>query len=164
MGVTAMMGVIQRGRVAVFLALACAACLPACGRQKGGDIKRTAERFLTYLVSEDYTAAASLLEPGYAQQQNPDRLKRNWDTITRLTGQFKRERGVRTETTPKGRVVAITCEFEKRTMDLWLLFDHQGRIIGVRLVSPNAPSSGQEKRAPRAPQAPSKPARGRAAA
>jgi len=160
-----MTGLIGRARVAVFLALACAACLPACGRQKGGNIKPTAERFLTYLVSEDFTAAAALLEPGYAQQQNPDSLKRSWDTITRLTGQFKRERGVRTETTSKGRVVAITCEFERRTMDLWLLFDQQGRIIGMRLVSPGrSPSSDQEKGAPRAPKAPSRSARGRAAA
>ena len=160
-----MTGLIGRARVAVFLALACAACLPACGRQKGGNIKPTAERFLTYLVSEDFTAAAALLEPGYAQQQNPDSLKRSWDTITRLTGQFKRERGVRTETTPKGRVVAISCEFERRTMDLWLLFDQQGRIISMRLVSPGrSPASDQEKRAPRTPNAPSKPTRGRAAA
>ncbi|MFB3882014.1 MAG: DUF3887 domain-containing protein [Armatimonadota bacterium] len=149
----------RRAGLGFLLALACAACLPACGRQKDGDIKRTGEQFLTYMVSEDFTAAVSLLEPHYAQTLPPDKLKQSWGAITRLTGQFRRERGVRMEVRPEGRVVAITCEFENRTMDLWLVFDQQGKIVNLRLVKEGgSPSSGEKKAAPSAPAAPREPA------
>jgi hypothetical protein len=129
----------------ICLAIACLVGAPGCGRGGGGNIEKTADRFLTYLVGEDYTAATSLLETGYAKKLTPDRLKQSWVIFRRQVGEFKRERGVRTETDPSGRVVAITCEFEQRSMDLWLVFNAQGQITGLHFVAPgtkpSAPSS-----------------------
>jgi hypothetical protein len=106
-------------------------------------VSKTADGFLTSLVAEDFTAATSLLEPGYAQKLTPGRLKQSWEIFRRIVGEFKRELGVRTENDPKGPIVAITCEFERRTMDLWLRFNSAGQIVDVRFVAPGkTPSLG----------------------
>jgi len=135
---------------AICLSLVCLSGLSACGRSKGGNVSKTADGFLTSLVAEDFTAATSLLEPGYARKLTPGRLKQSWEIFRRTVGEFKRELGVRTENDPKGPIVAISCEFERRTMDLWLRFNSAGQIVDVRFVAPGkTPSS--EKRQPAPP-------------
>jgi hypothetical protein len=154
----------KRATTVICLALTCVICAAGCGRGGRGNVERTADQFLTYLAGEDYTAATKLLEPGYARQLTPDRLKQSWAVFRRTVGRFKRERAMRTETGPRGRVVAITCEFEQRTMDLWLAFNGEGQITDVHFVAPGTkPPSPSEQPKPPSPQPQKKGAPGRVA-
>ena len=151
----------KRATTVIWLALI---CVVGCGRGGGAHIERTADRFLTYLVGEDYTAATKLLEPGYAQKLTPGRLKQSWVIFRRTVGEFKGERRLRTETDPSGRVVAITCEFEQRTMDLWLQFNAKGQITSVHFVTPGMkPSAPSVQPKPPSPQPEKKGSAGRVA-
>ncbi|MFB3882600.1 MAG: DUF3887 domain-containing protein [Armatimonadota bacterium] len=137
---------LRRALILTCVALSCLAVVAGCGN--GSRDKQTAERFLDYLVGEDFTAATGLLEPGYAKQLPPDRLKQSWTIFRRLAGEFRRERRVRTGSDPSGEVVAITCEFERRTMDLWLVFNSKGQITDMHFVAPGTRPSATPTQQP----------------
>jgi hypothetical protein len=125
--------------------------IAACGRSTG--IERTADRFLTYLVAEDYAAATGLCDARLAQNMTPERLKQSWALLRRVVGEFKRETRIHTEMEGADRVVVITCEFERREMDLRVTFNDQGKITHLVFVSagkkPSAKPAKPEAQPPR---------------
>jgi len=143
---------IRRGALAMLLGVICLLGLAGCGRNRG--IERTADRFLTYLVAEDYAAATRLCDARLAQNMTPERLKQSWALLRRVVGEFKRETSIRIEMEGADRVAVVTCEFERRKMDLRATFNDQGKITHLVFVSAGKKPSAKPAKPKAAPSQP----------
>jgi hypothetical protein len=145
---------LARAILAVSLGLVCLLGLAACGRNRG--IERRADRFLAYLVAEDYSAASGLCDDRVARTMTPERLKQSWALLRRVVGEFRRETGIHTEMEGGDRVVVVTCEFERRKLDLRATFSDQGKIAHLAFVSAGKKPSAKAAKPTPAPSQPEK--------
>ena len=144
------------------LGLVCLVGVAACGCSRG--VEKTADRFLTYLVAGDYAAATGLCDARLAQNMTPKRLKQSWALLRRVVGEFKRDTDIRTEMEGADKVVVITCEFERRKMDLRMTFNDQGKITHLVFVSAGKKPSAKPAKPKAAPAQPEKKGGGQAIA
>jgi len=143
---------LPRAILVVSLGLVCLLGVPACGRSRR--VEKTADRFLTYLVAEDYAAATRLCDARLAQNMTPERLKQSWALLRRVVGEFKRETSIRIEMEGADRVAVVTCEFERRKMDLRATFNDQGKITHLVFVSAGKKPSAKPAKPKAAPSQP----------
>jgi len=142
----------KRACLATSLGVMCLLGLAACGGSRG--IERTADRFLTYLVAEDYAAATGLCDDRLARNMTPERLKQSWALLRRAAGDFRRRTAIHSEREGADRVVVVTCEFQWRKMDLRATFNREGKIAHLVFVSAGkkpAAKSAKPRAAPAQP-------------
>jgi dienelactone hydrolase len=94
-----------------------------------------ARSFLTALEAGDFQGAVRDFDETMLKVSGPDKLAPLWkEQLPKQLGAFKKETGSRTEKSGDYEFVYLTCEFEKTTLDLRVVFDKAGRIAGFQLV------------------------------
>jgi hypothetical protein len=67
------------------------------------------------------------------------RIEAVWTNVVSQAGALRRSGGTRTQTSGAFQIVIVTCEFERATLDLHVVFDAAGKVGGLTLRPASAP-------------------------
>lgn len=94
-------------------------------------ITASAKRFVQLLEKEDFSSAVKDFDETMTRVMPPEKLQEVWASLLAKTGPLKKQVSVRTAKVPKFEIVLVTCEFEKSTLDVKVVFDAAGKITGL---------------------------------
>jgi dienelactone hydrolase len=95
-----------------------------------------ARAFVAALFKEDYAAAGKDFDDVMKNKAPADKLKELRQGLLKGVGPFKKEKAVRTESAAKYDYVYVTCQFEKKDLDVKVVFTKDKQITGFFLVPP----------------------------
>jgi fermentation-respiration switch protein FrsA (DUF1100 family) len=107
----------------------------AVGQDKPVDPKEQAKEFVQLLVKEDFAGAAKGFSARVLSALPADKLQAVWKDLRAKVGDFKEQKGVRTESAAPNVAVIVTCQFEKMLLDLRVVYDKEHKIAGF-LIQP----------------------------
>jgi dienelactone hydrolase len=137
----------------LLLAFGGAAARALGGGQAEDGLTVKAREFLAALEKGDFTLAARDFDETMLKVSGPDKLAAFWrDQFPKQVGAFKRQTAARRDQSGVYELVFITCEFEKATLDIKVVFDKAGKIAGFGFV----PAGPAAQYAPPAYAAPAK--------
>jgi dienelactone hydrolase len=90
-----------------------------------------AKEFVDLLAKEEFAKAVENFDSVMTKAMPEEKLKETWQTVIKQAGQFKKQKGTRTETLPKFDVVYVICEFEKGALDVKVVFNREKQISGL---------------------------------
>ncbi len=102
-----------------------------------------AEALIDALARNDFQAAAKDFDETMAKVSGPEKLAEFWKQLPAQLSPFKRRTASRRDTFSGYEIVLVTCEFEKQTLDVRVVFDKAGRIAGFQFV-PSLPPARYE--------------------
>jgi fermentation-respiration switch protein FrsA (DUF1100 family) len=97
-----------------------------------------AEEFVVALENGHYDDSVKHFDETMAKLAPPEKMKEVWKTLIKQVGSFKKQKGVWTESLPKYDIVYVTCEFEKATLDIKVVFNKNKQISGQFFVPPKS--------------------------
>ncbi len=100
------------------------------------DLIPMAEEFLSSLQRGDYEASVKHFDETMAKLAPPEKMREVWEMVIKQVGPFKTQKGVWTESIPQYDIVYVTCEFQKATLDMKLVFNKNKKIAGQFFVPP----------------------------
>jgi len=95
------------------------------------DLAASAERFVARLEQGDFAGAAKDFDQTMARAMPPEKLEGAWKSIVAQSGPLKRRARVDVVKVPKYDVAVVTCEFEKSTLDVKVVYDAEGKVTGL---------------------------------
>ncbi len=98
-----------------------------------------AKEFVTALETGKFSDSVKHFDETMTKLVPPDKMKAVWEAVTKQAGQFKQQKDVWTESIPGYDIVYLTCEFEKATLDIKVVFDNNKKIAGQFFVAPKSP-------------------------
>jgi uncharacterized protein len=104
-------------------------------------------RFMELLVKGDFAAAEAQFDATMKGALPEDKLRDTWQTVVQQVGPFQKQLRVRTDRQAGYKVVAVTCQFEKATLDARIVFDTKGQVAGLTFA-PAAPEASAFKTPP----------------
>jgi len=103
------------------------------------DLISMAKSFVEALEKGDYEAAVKNFDETMTKAAPPEKMKQVWETLISQAGELKQQKRIRTESLPKYDVVYITCEFEKISLDIKVVFNKKKQIAGQFFTQPPSP-------------------------
>ncbi|HEY0512347.1 MAG TPA: alpha/beta fold hydrolase [Thermoanaerobaculia bacterium] len=100
------------------------------------DPATTATDLIDRLAKGDFQGAASNFDEPMRAAAPPEKLSEIWTALQSQLGPYKRPVGVRTEKQGLYRVVFVTAEFERSTVDFRVAIEESGKIGGLFVVPP----------------------------
>ena len=114
----------------------------SCGRREEPSeppqLTSQAQEFVELLAQEDFPRAVASFDSVMKDAMPSDRLREAWKGLVAESGAFKRRTAARMEKVQQYDVVFVTCEFEKRILDIKVVFDSAGQISGLWFVPPQS--------------------------
>lgn len=107
------------------------------------ELTTRATGLLDAMVRGDFTAAARHFDPKMKEVLPPEKLQEVWKGLVSQAGAFQRQVGTRTQTQAPHRLVFVTTQFERVSLDMQVTFDAQGQVAGLFFV-PAPPPAGSE--------------------
>jgi fermentation-respiration switch protein FrsA (DUF1100 family) len=98
------------------------------------DLIAKAKEFVKALENAEYDESVKHFDETMAKLAPPEKMKEVWETVIKQVGPFKGQKGVWTESIPKYDIVYVTCEFERSTLDIKVVFDQNKKIAGQFFV------------------------------
>lgn len=95
------------------------------------EVIECARQFVAHMVQEEFSKAVENFDDVMTKAMPEDKLKQVWLTVIRQAGQFKAPKGTRTEKMPKFDIVYVTCQFEKTSVDVKVVFNQNKQITGL---------------------------------
>ena len=89
-----------------------------------------AKEFVQMLEKGDYKASVKNFDETMTKLVPPEKMKQVWETVIKQVGKLKQQKGVRTESVPNYDIVYVTCEFERATFDVKVVFNKNKQIAG----------------------------------
>lgn len=96
------------------------------------------KEFVMALENGRYDDSVKHFDKTMTKLAPPEKMKEVWEAVTKQVGPFKEQKGVWTESLPKYDIVYVTCEFEKATLDIKLVFNKNKQISGQFFVPPRS--------------------------
>ena len=90
--------------------------------------------FVDLLVKGDFNSAVERFDETMKAASPPDKLKGAWTAITEQLGPFKQRTDARQEPAGPYQFVFVTCQFDKDTIDIKLVFNASKQIAGMFFV------------------------------
>ncbi len=90
-----------------------------------------AKEFVDLLAKGEFAKAVENFDSVMTKAMSEEKLKEVWQAVMQQAGQFKKQKGTRTETLPKFDVVYVICEFEKGNLDIKIVFNRKKQITGL---------------------------------
>ena len=100
-----------------------------------------AKEFVTACEKGDFTESVKHFDETMTKLVPPEKMAAVWEAVLKQVGHFKEQKGVWTESIPKYDIVYVTCEFERATLDIKVVFNKNKEISGQFFV----PSKPQVK-------------------
>lgn len=98
-----------------------------------------AKEFVLALENGRYDESVKHFDETMKKMAPPEKMKEVWEMVVKQVGQLKTKKGIWTESLPKYDIVYVTCEFEKATLDIKIVFDKDKKIAGQFFVPPKSP-------------------------
>ncbi len=98
-----------------------------------------AKEFVNQLEKGDYAGSVKNFDVTMTRLVPPEKMKEAWEILIKQVGELIEQIGVRTESIPKYDIVYVTCEFEKTTLDVQVVFNKQKQIAEQIYTQPPAP-------------------------
>ncbi|MGB3477727.1 MAG: DUF3887 domain-containing protein [bacterium] len=110
----------------------------SCGEKKDGpevgDLTPLATGFVELLVKEDFANAAKNFDNTMKGVMPEAKLQEAWQGLLAQSGSFKKQTGVRQTQEQGFNIVLVTCEFEKSTLNIKVVFNNANEISGLWFV------------------------------
>src|SRR5437868_4403339 len=82
-----------------------------------------AKAFVELLNKGDFAKAVEPFDAKMIAAMPADKLKKNWEMLTKQVGPFKEATGTRTETRGKYELIFVGVQFEKAKWEVRVVFD-----------------------------------------
>ncbi len=102
------------------------------------DFETRAVAFVEAFTKGDFDAAAKDFTDVMKKALPNDKLAGIAKTLQSQVGAFKKQGKTRQEKKPPYEIVFVTCEFEKATIEVRLVFDSGGKVAGLSFVPPQS--------------------------
>ncbi len=102
------------------------------------DFVTSAKTFVDFLAKSDFGSAVGYFDTTMKTALPEEKLKEAWASVVTRAGAFKRQTGARTEKAGEYEVVFVTCEFEKGSLDVKVVFNQAKRVAGLFFVPAKA--------------------------
>jgi len=110
----------------------------SCGEKKDGpkvgDLTPLATGFVESLVKEDFANAVKNFDSTMKGVMSEAKLQEVWQELLAQSGSFKKQTGVRQTQEQGFNIVFVTCEFEKSTINIKVVFNNANEISGLWFV------------------------------
>jgi hypothetical protein len=133
--------VTKRRFMPVGLLLAGLALLAGCSEPTPA-ITKTAESLVDSMAKADFPSATRAFSTEMKSQIPSDKLAQVWSQVAVQAGPFKGRTGTREAQEQGYDVVYVSCQFEKGSIDVKVVFDSKKRIAGLFVVPSQSPSRG----------------------
>jgi hypothetical protein len=104
---------------------------------KPPDYVSSAKAFVDLLANKDFSSAEEYFDNTMKAALPEEKLKGTWTTIITQAVAFKRQVGTRTEEISGYKVVFVTCEFEKASIDIKVVLNQAKQVAGLFFVPAN---------------------------
>jgi uncharacterized protein len=101
----------------------------------------TATGFLDLLLKGDYAGAAALEGGPMKEAATPEKLKEVWTGLQIQLGAYQRRVGTRAEHQGAYDFAFVTTAFERQTVDLKVVMDAGGQVVGFFIVPVQSPTT-----------------------
>lgn len=101
-----------------------------------GEVALKAKDFLKFLEQKDFEKATSMFNQTLLEQMPAARLMQVWAAMEMQAGKFIGSTEIFAEKQRDFEIVIQTCEFEKTSLDLRLVFDDELKIGGIFFTPP----------------------------
>lgn len=101
---------------------------------KAADVTPMAKDFVEMLVQGNYAEAVKKFDETMREAMPSDKLEEAWNSLIGQVGPFKKQTGVRQAKEQGYDVVFVTCEFEKATLDIKVVYNSYKQISGLWFV------------------------------
>lgn len=105
------------------------------GNVKPVDVKVLGKQFVVLLMKEDFLNATKNFDSTMKKAMPADKLRQIWKGLIAQVGPFKNQKSVRTEKYQEFDLVFVTCQFEKTTLDIKVVFNTAHQISGMWFVT-----------------------------
>ena len=120
------------------MAMACVAVLPVASCAKPS-ATQLAEGLVDSMAKGDFVSATKDFDATMKAVLPAEKLGQSWAQVTAQIGAFKSRTGSREAQEAGSQTVHVTCQFEKASWDIKVVFDKDGKIGGL-LGSPTQPA------------------------
>jgi hypothetical protein len=103
--------------------------------EPGGDVQELGRQFVTLLAKQDFATAESWFDPAMKAAMPESRLRTVWTELLGQAGALRTQLGARLSSEGGYRCVYVTCQFERSTLDLKVVFDADQRVAGLFVVA-----------------------------
>jgi dienelactone hydrolase len=97
-----------------------------------------AKEFVVALERGHFEDSVKHFDETMSKLAPPEKMQEAWEMVIKQVGRFKTQKGVWTESITKYDIVYVTCEFEKATLDIKVVFDKNKKIAGQFFVPPRS--------------------------
>jgi hypothetical protein len=118
--------------LASLLALVHAGTLRGQDSEKPSDLEKMAKQVVSHLEKGEFEEAIKNFDDVMRQALPADKLSDTWKKVMAQVGAFKKQIGSRTQKIGEYDAVLVTCEFEKQTLDVRLVFNAKKQIAGLQ--------------------------------
>ena len=99
-----------------------------------GELADAGVQFVNLLVKEDYAGAVARFDPTMTKVFPESKLRESWRDLVKKTGPFKRQLKVRTTEQKGYHIALVTCQFERTTLNIKVVFDAESQVTGLWYV------------------------------
>ena len=93
-------------------------------------LNRNFKEFIELLAKGDFAGALGRCDETMKTGSLEPTLRETWQNIQVLIGPFQKQLGVRAAKLDGDDVALVTCQFERRALDMKVWFDAKGRVTG----------------------------------
>jgi dienelactone hydrolase len=112
--------------------------LMAADDPKTDDRVKAARAMLAALVKGNYDGAGKDFDDTMKEVAPPAKLKQTWEAALKQLGKLKKQGEPRQTKQGEYQIVFLPCEFEKKALDVKVVFDKEGKITGYFFVPSKA--------------------------
>jgi len=87
--------------------------------------------FVDLLAKQDYAAAETRFDPAMKSALPEAKLRAVWEDLLNEAGPYQKQLRTRVEKQAGYDVVLVTCQFERKLLDVKVVYDSQKRITGL---------------------------------
>jgi len=108
----------------------------SCYGQSQKSCEDLAKEFVDLLVEENFIQAETCFDSTVKGLMPADKLQVIWKELLVETGPFKKEAGIRKDKKSEYDIIYVTCEFEKTSLDIQIVFNNKKEISGLWFLPP----------------------------
>lgn len=102
-----------------------------------GDSIVAGQQLVELMAKGEFASVVKTFAPNVKQALPADKLKEAWEAAVAQVGAFKQQTGARIEPGPRVNTVVVTCEFEKISLDIRIVFNAAGQVARLN-IAPSA--------------------------
>ena len=122
---------LSRGKIHALIAFL---MMGAAAWAQTADLQPQARTLITELAAREYSKVEAQFNAAMHGALPQDKLSETWQALIAQAGSFNSIIQTRQEEINNFKVVLITCRFERRTMDIKLVFDSWSQVAGLFFV------------------------------